>query len=349
MLQVRRSALAVGLAAVLALTLTGCQFLGDVAEGQRIASERLNADSRLRALVGELDGLAQVEHVEYSFDAADVETSPAIEVQLSGVEFDAWNGVVAPIEEAVADDALAGFTVDVTLHSGEFDAYFQTSDDYTPGWFDAALLATASDAGTLFPGARVSMSGGTGAGVSAAVGESAEELLARVSDDPAVVRLTEAARDAGHWLGLATDGLDVNGTPSPETIGWAGQLLAHGALTMAGDGQDEWGLISVAGGGAGAESISANWAANVPAADRSPAWLAFVAAVRLGPVVASDGTCVPIFLGMQLPGSRMVSASSLCGEPGLPSGGASAEQVEAVADALAAEGVVAGDFGFTLS
>jgi hypothetical protein len=50
----RRRAVSAALAATLVVLLSGCSFVNDVFEGQRITTERLGVDGVLRSLVADL-------------------------------------------------------------------------------------------------------------------------------------------------------------------------------------------------------------------------------------------------------------------------------------------------------
>lgn len=353
MTRARRGLGAVAGVAVLAAALTGCQFVGDVVEGQRLSSERLAADSALRQLTAELADVDQVASAVYDFDAGDVASTPSLAVEFTGAGFAAWHEVASRIEVAGRTDALRDHPVSVGFASPTVGSSFDSQ--YGAPWLSEDALAIAADAATAFAGGHAMVSGAseTSAFITVDVDEAADDLLFRVADDPLLLQLAERARVGQHWLSLSTDGLEITGTPSPELLSWAHGVLASGvpALVMAAEPaepQDEWVTVSLASGDQGS-SISASWSGAAEPGAGGSAWEGFVAAVRAGPVGSADG-CVPVFLSFSWPGlGSSASVAATCGDPGPAPGDPDRPSLTVLRDALAAEGVVPEDLGFVLS
>lgn len=353
--QVQRAVGVVATIAVLGATLTGCQFLGDLSEGQRISSERLAVDSALRQLTAEIEGIDEVDSVEYDFDAGDVASTPSLHVEMADVEFSAWHEVASRIEEAGAEDAMSSYPVAVTLDSPSVGSSFDSQ--YGASWLSADSLSIAADAAAAFPDSRAIVSGASesAAFITVPAHATAEQVLARLADDPVIVQLSERARAGGHWLSISTDGLEVAGTPSAELAQWTVDVLAAGVprLVMSAEPTeplDEWVTVSLSVDGQ-TSSISASWAGGVEPSAGGQAWDAFVSAMRAGP--PGDGTddgCVPVYLSYSWPEmGGSASAFANCGDPAPVSGNPDRPSLAALRDALAAQGIAPEDLGFELS
>lgn len=353
MARARRSVGAALVVVIVAAGLTGCQFVGDVVEGQRLSSERLAVDSALRQLAAQLEGVDLVDSVEYDFDAGDVASTPNLRVELAGAEFASWHEVATRIEEVGADDTMRDHPISVTLESPSVGSSFD-SQNGAP-WLSADSLALAADAASAFPQSHVTVSGAsaTSAFITVTAHDPAEQLLDRLAGDPLVAELTERARAGDHWLSLSTDGLEVAGTPSRELAQWTRGVLAADVprLVMRAEPTeplDEWVIVSLSVDET-STSISASWSGASEPATGGRSWDAFVAALRDGSP-DDGGTCVPVYLSYSWPGMGATAAAfSTCGDPAPASGDPDRPALTAMRDALAAEGIVAEDLGFELS
>lgn len=351
--QAPRIAAASLLVGVLATALTGCQFLGDVVEGQRLSSERLAVDGALRQLTAEIEKVALVESADYDFDAGDVASTPTLRVELSGTEFASWHEVASRIEEAAADDSMRGYPVAVTLDSPTVGSWFDSQ--YGASWLSEDALRLAADAASAFPESHADVSGASSASayITVSTHEPAEQLLDRLADDPRVVELSERATAGGHWLSLSADGLEVTGAPSPAVAQWTRGVLASDVprLTMTAEPTlDEWVVVSLSVDGS-SSSISATWAGTSEPSAGGQAWDGFLAALRGGaPAAVGGGGCVPLLLSYSWPGAGgSAGAFASCGEPVPEPANPDRPALKAMRDALAAEGFVPEDLGFSLS
>jgi hypothetical protein len=335
---------------MLAIVLTGCGFVNDVFEGQRITTERLGVDSALRALTTELAAIDGVTSAVYSFDAVNVATSPGVEVTLADTEFALWDDVVTRIETAAETDALQAYPVSVALSSDVLGVRFDTR--YGAPWLTEAALQVATRAASVFPGAVPDLSGisATDTGVYLVASGSAEDLLARLSGDAEVVGLLEAAREGHVTLIVSADGVDISGAPGFELLQWARERLASGVPLMPNVTEeqppDEWMYLSIASA-ASLDSVNVGFQSSAEPGEHTAAWDAFVAALRAGPPTTASGSCVDTYVSLSWPGiANSAVAYAGCGEAAAV---ASTERpaVTALREALAAEGVSLEALGFT--
>lgn len=339
--------------ALLATVLSGCQFVGDVVEGQRLSSERLAVDSALRQLTADIESIALVESAAYDFDAGDVASTPALAVEFAASDFAAWREAASRIEEAGRADALRDHPVAVSFTSPTVGSSFDAQ--YGASWLSEDALSIATDAASAFAGGRVMMSSATETSAYITVGTDtpAEELLSRAAADPLLLDLFERARAGQHWLSLSADGVEISGTPSAELVSWARGVLDAGvpALVMTAEPvepQAEWVTVSLATDDQGS-SIAASWSGAAEPAAGGSAWEGFVAAVRSGPVDSVDG-CVPVFLSFSWPGpASSASVAATCGDPAPAPGNPDRPSLTVMRDALAAEGIFPEQLGYVLS
>jgi hypothetical protein len=338
-------------AAVLAATLAGCGFVTDVFEGQRITAERLGVDAALRALTGELAAIDGVESAVYSFDAGNVATSPGLDVQLASIEFDVWHDVIARIEGAAESDAFEGYAIAATLASDPIRVQFDSR--YGAPWLTEATLRVASDAASVFPGATPDISGvsATDTAVYLTVSDTAEQLLSRLHEDPLVVQLLEAAREAHQTLFLSAGGVEISGAPGPELLQWARDRLASGVPLHAGadaEPQEEWMYVSIAHDGTFG-SVNAGWHSAAEPGVGGAAWDAYLAALRDGPPRTASGECVETYLSLSWPGiGNSASAYGGCEAATPPADATERPQATVLREALAAEGISLDELGFVL-
>jgi hypothetical protein len=349
----RRRAVSAALAATLVMLLTGCSFVNDVFEGQRITTERLGVDGVLRSLVADLAAIDGVESAVYSFDAADVSTTPSVDVELATTSFALWDAVVTRIDAAGDDAALAAYPAQVAIASPDLTSSFDTK--YGADWFDDATFAVATDAASAFPGSRVRLEG-VGpdvANVSVAAPESAELLLARVADDPVVRELFDSAQAGGDVLGLGADGFGLSDMPTAAETAWALDLLDTDAprypvvIDPSAEfvSPDEWIRVALDGshGVYQVELISA-----APLGS-GPVWDAFVSILRTGaPDSRVPGECVLMYVNYAWPGAsgNWPLAVPTCApysieQPDRPA-------LLELREALAAEGIIPEELGFEL-
>jgi len=214
------------LVVALAAGLTGCSFIGDVAEGQRITNERLGVADALRVLVDELNALEQVETASYHFDAIDVTTRPGVEVELTTLDGGDWLEVAELIEQAGAEDALDGYPIGARLTSGAVTSSFDTQ--YGVGWLGDEPLSTARRVLEFFPDARIDLSGisGSSAFVSVGLSAPAEELLDRMRSDSELRGFLDGLDPNEVYLNLGVPGLSLSGALSADAAAWARGVLA---------------------------------------------------------------------------------------------------------------------------
>ncbi|HTN57223.1 MAG TPA: hypothetical protein VL043_03040 [Protaetiibacter sp.] len=343
----------VAVVAAVGMLLSGCGFVNDVVEGQRITAERLGVDAALRALTSELAELDGVEKAVYGFDAADVSTTPGLEVTLATTEFALGDDVVTRIEKVADGGALDGYPVSVALRSGVLDVQFDTQ--YGAPWLTEAALDTATRAASVFPGSVPGLLGtsSTDSAVYLSVPGSAEELLSRLEDDAEVASLIAAAHDARQVLSFSADGIEIAGAADGALMQWARERLAVDVPRMLTSVnydpdvvQPEWMTLTISNYEE-VGSVGGNWAsASEPG--EGEVWAAYVAALRAGPQRTASGDCIDTYLGFGWPGiGNSAGAHAGCGDA--PAASApELERTTVLRDALAAEGIVPEDLGFTL-
>ena len=349
----RQGRVVAGVAVVAAagMLLSGCEFVNDVVEGQRLTAERLGVDAALRALTSELAEIDGVESAVYSFDAANVGSPSGLAVELADTGFALWDDVFTRIGAAGENDAFEEYQVAAIVTGGEIRV--NTDIRYAGGWLDEATLRVAADAASAFPGSDVGLSGGQdmGASVWLSVPDAAEDVLSRLEGDPAVVQLLGDAEAGRIGFTLSADGLDLSGVSSHELVQWALDQLASGEPRMTTGvnydedaARDEWMFVSISRY-EGADSVSGTWASSVePGAGTM--WDAFVTAVRDGPPHPASGDCVPTYLSYNWPGmGQTAMVVSTCGEE-VVSAHTERDAVTTLREALDAEGVDAEALGF---
>lgn len=344
------------LAAALATTVSGCSFVNDVFEGQRITTERLGVDGVLRSLVTDLAAIDGVESAVYSFDAADVSSMPRVEVELANPSFALWDAVVTRVETAADDDALAAHPARVDIASPDLMSSIDTQ--YGADWFDDATFTIATDAASAFPGSQVRLQGyGPGAGeVGVTTPDPAEQLLDRLAEDPVVLELVEAAATTHTHLAFVAAGLDLWGVPNAE-------LRDRGRAALAADvprypvvfdaeaepaAPGEWVRVMLSSDG-DTSSLGVTLRSDSPLGEGT-VWKAFVATVRdaVGTSHASGG-CLPFDISYLWPGSpSSVSAYSGCGGTKGSGGSPDRPALRELREALAAEGIIPEELGFEL-
>jgi hypothetical protein len=335
------------------MLLSGCGFVNDVVEGQRITAERLGVDAALRALTSELAGLDGVEKAVYGFDAADVSTTPGLEVTLATTEFALWDDVVTRIDDVADGGALDGYPVSVALRSDVVGVQFDTT--YGAPWLTEAALDTATRAASVFPGSVPSLLGTseTDSSVFLSVPGSADELLSRLQDDAEVASLIAAAHDAHQVLSFSADGIEIAGTTDIALVQWARERLGADVDRMvtsvnydADIAQTEWMFLTISNYD-GVTSVGGNWASASDPGEGA-AWAAYAAALRAGPQRTASGDCIDTYLGFSWPGiGNSAGAYAGCGDA--PADLApERERVTVVREALAAEGIIPEELGFTL-
>lgn len=352
----RRQARAVATAVVVAavgMLLSGCGFVNDVVEGQRITAERLGVDAALWALTSELAELDGVEKAVYGFDAADVSTTPGLEVTLATTEFALWDDVVTRIDDVADSGALDGYPVSVALRSDVVGVQFDTQ--WGAPWLTAAALDTATRAASVFPGSVPSLLGAseTDSSVFLSVPGSAEELLSRLQDDAEVASLIAAAHDAHQVLSFSADGIEIAGATDNALMQWARERLAVDVprlLTSVNydpdDVQTEWMILTISNY-EGVVSVGGSWASASDPGEGA-AWAAYAAALRAGPQRTASGDCIDTYLGFSWPGIGN-SAGAYAGCDDAPAASTpERERTTVLRDALAAEGIIPEDLGFTL-
>ena len=333
--------------------LSGCSFVNDVVEGQRITAERLGVDAALRALTSELGGIDGVEKAVYGFDAADVSTTPGLEVTLAGTDFALWDDVVTRIEVVADGGALDGYAVSVILRSDVIDVQFDTQ--WGAPWLTEAALDTATRAAAVFPGSMPGLLGtsSTDSTVYLSVPDTAEELLSRLEGDAEVASLIAAAREARQVISFSADGMEISGAADGALLQWARERLTAEVPRMftsvnydADVVQTEWMTLTISNY-EGVGSIGGNWAsASEPG--EGEVWAAYVAALRAGPQRTASGHCIDTYLGFSWRGiGSSAGAYAGCGDAAAASA-PELERVTVLREALAAEGVDAEALGFTL-
>ncbi|MGN6271760.1 MAG: hypothetical protein ACTHMQ_01575 [Protaetiibacter sp.] len=348
-----RVAAGVAVVAAVGMLLTGCSFVNDVLEGQRITAERLGVDAALRALASELGGIDGVEKAVYGFDAANVSTTPGLEVTLVGTEFALWDDVVTRIEDVADSGALDGYPVSVILRSEVLDVQFDTQ--WGAPWLTEAALDTATRAAAVFPGSVPGLLGtsSTDSAVYLSVPGSAEELLSRLEDDAQVASLIAAARETHQVLSFSADGIEIAGAADGALLHWARERLAPQVPRLLTSGnydadvvQTEWMTLTISSYEE-VGSVGGNWAsASEPG--EGEVWAAYVAALRAGPQRTASGDCIDTYLGFGWPGiGNSAGAYAGCGDVAEPSA-PEPERVRVLREALAAEGIVPEALGFTL-
>lgn len=362
----RGRAVGAALVVAVAVALSGCSFIGDITEGQRITTERLGVADALRVLTDKLKGLEQVSSASYAFDALDVSTTPSLQVELTTLDTAGWEEVVATIDAAAAEDALVGSPIAVSITSGSspgsaagsVSASFDTQ--YGGDWLLGGALDTASQALAAFPGALINLSSASDSAAAVAVGipDTAEQLLERSATDASVAQLAEDARSTGQWLMLSADGLDVSGAPPETLVAWASGVLADGlprypnALDF-----DESTLsartmtLSIADTPSPG-SVTAMWRSDA-APGEGEEWNSFTAALLAAVPLATPGSgCMPFQLSYSWPGlGQAANLFTGCGADvgTASSGNPDREALTTFRAALAASGIDLGTLGFTLS
>jgi hypothetical protein len=339
--------------AALGMLLTGCSFVNDVFEGQRITTERLGVDAALRALTSELAAIDGVESAVYSFDAANASTMPGVEVSLADTDFALWDDVVTRIEKVAESGSLDGYAVGVALASDVLTVQFDT--EYGAPWLTEAALQVATDAASVFPGSAPGLLGTseTDSAVYLSVPGSAEELLSRLHDDVEVAGLIASAEEAHQMLSFSADGIDITGVPDVALMQWTRDRLAADLprmLTSVNYDPDvvrpEWMGVSIANY-QGIGSIAGNWASASDPGE-GEVWAAYVEALRAGPPRTASGGCIETYLSLNWPGIAN-SASAYAGCSDAPAATApERERTTVLRAALAAEGIIPEDLGFTL-
>ncbi|MFT4285599.1 MAG: hypothetical protein QM598_12265 [Protaetiibacter sp.] len=341
----------------LAAGLTGCSFIGDVAEGQRITNERLGVADALRVLVDELNALEQVETASYHFDAIDVTTKPGVEVELTTTDATDWGEAVDLIGEAAQQDAFEGYPIGVQLTAGALRSSFST--EYGVSWLTQESLAAAGRLGVLFPTSRLELWGmsQSSAAVSVVVPETAEELLTRVAGD-AEVRAFLAGLDPERvQVGFGAAGLSLSGAPdSAEGIEWLRDRLSSG-LSLYPTGFDadavyptEWVEVSIEGP-EGDRWLSLQLVGDTELGS-GPAWDELVEVLTTPlPQLNGPGACVPFQVFYSWPGVRgnWPSFVNECVEWGANGADPDRPSLVALREALVASGVDLDTLGFTLS
>ncbi|MCS0498496.1 hypothetical protein [Protaetiibacter mangrovi] len=345
-----RRVAAVALVATVAVGLTGCSFLGDIVDGQRITTERLGVADALRVLVGQLEQLEQVESASYSFDAADVSTTPGVEVELATLDGDDWREVADTIEQAASADALADYPVAVDLSAGAVSGWFDTQ--YGADWIGEDVLATARRMGELFPDARVGLSGAaeSAAFVSVGVPGSAEELLDRVAGD-AAVRDVIAALDPSHIaLTLGAPGLELSGAAvATEAADWARQVLSVPLPRSGGELSSGW--VQVTASGPPGDTWLGVELVGDSALGEGAAWDALLDLLETPvPQVNGPDGCVPLQVMYAWPGvqGNFPSFTNGCFGLEIISTDPDRPSLVALREALAASGLDLEALGFTL-
>jgi hypothetical protein len=348
MKRMRRGLAVASVAVVAAVALSGCGFVNDVFEGQRITTERLGVDGALRALVAELQGIDGVVSAAYHFDAVDVGTRPGLEVELETTEFPLWDDVLTRIHEAGRGEAFAELGIASVLTAGAI----RVDDDarYDIAWLTQAVLDTAADATSLFPRASVSLSGVVEGGtmITLSVHDPAEQVLTRLTDDPAVVDMFASAQESRQSFSLYAEGLDVSGTPGPEVVQWTRDRLAADLPRSYDEkaAHPELLVLSIAGYD-GDDSISGSWAGASAPGERGPAWDAFLDAVRAGRPTTASGACVLTSLSFSWPGiGQSATVVAPCDGPVVAPAPEERPAVTELREALETEGLDLDALGF---
>lgn len=347
-----RRVTSLALVAALAAGLTGCSFLGDLAEGQRITTERLGVDNALRTLVGELNGLEQVASASYHFDAVDPTTAPGVEVTLTTLDGDDWTEVASVIQATADDDALDGYPVAVQLTAGAVTSSFDTQ--YGLDWIDAETMAVVQCGVELFPEARVEVSGASASAsfVSISVDDPAEALLDRMTTDPEVRGLIDGTDPSRIFLSFGAPGLSIAGTGSADAAAWVTRVLAVDLPRPAvGNAYPSaWVQVSLSGLAGdlmlGVELVGADDLAT------GPAWDALIAILTSpAPEVNGPGTCTPLQVMYAWPGvqGNFPSFVTECAEWGGNGMDPDRPSLVDLREALAASDIDLDALGFTLS
>ncbi|QNO37656.1 hypothetical protein H4J02_01000 [Protaetiibacter sp. SSC-01] len=347
------------LAVALVAGLAGCSFLENLSEGQRITNERLRVADALRILVGQLESLDAVDRASYHFDAIDVTSTPGVAVELTSVDAGGWREAVRLIEEAAGDEPLSEHSLAAALSSGAVTAQFDT--EWGSAWLHDDSIGTAARLVELFPEARIAVGGGgeSTAFISLSATETAEELLARVTGDEAVLDLVGGLDPARVAVEFRAAGLSLSGSlASPEAAAWATGILSrelprHPAGSD-GTPVDEWVLVTIGAGieGSGLGTTLGIELVGATELATGPAWEQLLE-VLATPVPEFDGPgiCVPLQIMYAWPGvqGNWPSFTNECVEWENTSGDPDRPSLVALREALAASGIDLDALGYTLS
>lgn len=357
MSRVRKAAGAV-LVLALAGGLGGCSFVGDVAEGQRITTERLQVADALRVLTEKVAGLDEVVSARYHFDAVDVATTPGLEVEFASADADAWRDVVATVEAATADGALEAYPVAVSLAGGGIRSSFDTQ--WGAGWLDAASLATAARLAGLFAGARVEVSGvsDTAAFIAVTVPGSAEDLLVRVASDAELADLLATLDPHDLYVEFRAPGVSLSGgLVALDAVDWATQVLSTELpripVGLAPDEEapfpSEWVQVDLSSGMTGVMLGVELFSGDEPGA--GAAWDELVE-LLVAPLPQADGAeCIPFQITYGWPGvqGNFPSFTNACVDYGSTSSDPDRASIVELHEALTASGIDLDALGFTLT
>lgn len=350
----RRRRLLAAAALVLVAGLAGCSFLDDLAQGQRITTDRLRAADALRVLVGQLEQLDGVEAARFHFDAVDVTSVPGVDVELTSVDAAAWRAAARLIEEAADEESLNAYTLAAALSAGTVVARFDTQ--WGSAWLGDDAVATAARAVELFPEATVVVGGGGSAAfVSTGVTESAEELLARVTGDDDVVALLTGLDPARVAVEFRAAGLSLSGAlTSPEAVAWATGILSSELprLPIAADAAPvtEWVSVTMSSGIDGT-ILGVELVGDTELAT-GPAWTRLLDLLTAPvPELDGPGTCVPLQITYSWPGvqGNWPSFTNDCVDWGSSSGDSDRPSLVALREALAASGIDLEVLGYRLT
>lgn len=348
----RRLVPVVALAVALAVGLGGCSLVDEVAEGQRITFERLRVADSLRILVGELEALDGVASASYTFDAVDLTSEPALEVQLVSIAADTWTAVGDAIDRAALDEPLRDHPLGATLRSDRLVSTFTTEERLD--WLDDDTMADVQRALELLPDARVELSGyGESAFIVAAHPDAAERLLDRITGDAELRAYLDGVDPRRLAVDLRAPGLTVSGAVSAEVADWIRAILDRDLPRPDFSDPDappatEWVAVTVSGG-AGDAVVSVELVGS--ALGSGPAWDGLVDLLTAPvPEVNGPGACVPLQVMYAWEGVQgsFPSFSSVCagwvvssGDPGRPS-------LVELREALAASGIDPEALGYDL-
>lgn len=350
----RRRIAGAALIAALAAGLAGCSFLGDIADGQRITTERLGAADALRVLVGQLEQLDQVESASYSFDAVDVSTMPAVEVELATLDGDDWREVAELVEQAGAADALADFPIAARLSSDTVTSGFDTQ--YGAQWLGDEPLSVAERLLGFFPGATVDISGVSESSAYVSVGTSdpAEQLLDRMWSDPGLRTVLDGLDPNRVVVNLGAPGVSLSGALTPDAASWAREVLAVDLPRPDYSDPDapyptEW--VSVSVGGAPGDTMLGVELVGTMDVGAGTAWDELVRLLASAvPELNGPGACVPLQISYSWPGVRgnWPSFVTECAGWGSNGGDPDRPSLVELREALAASGIDLAALGYTL-
>ncbi len=343
-------------ALVLAAGLGGCSFLDDLSEGQRITTERLQVADALRTLVGQLEDLEQVASARFHFDAVDVTTAPAVEVELTSIDAGDWRETVELIAAAGAKEPLDQFTVAAQLSADRLTIGFDT--EWGHAWLSDTALGTAARALELFPDARVQLGAASesSAFLSVMLTDTAESLLTRLVDDAEVRALVASAPPGAIWLELQAPGLRIaGGLDSSDAVGWVVDRLS-GGLTRAPvlDGgreplPEEWVAVRI-DGPRGDKMVDLELVGATPLAT-GPAWEQLVEVLTAPmPELNGPGACVAVQITYSWPGVRgnWPSFANECVGEDISSGDPDRPSLVELREALTASGIDLDALGYRL-